>query len=695
MNRTVSPRGFTAVRDENGTVSHADVGGKPLAGIYAAPPFKIEYSVCGGAPSDGDAWKFRFLRCTQEGNVTLSEYLSEDGAVRVTVRQCEEEGLYTQQVTAENLSDGTLCIKQLYNFFNGIDADALEGDYSRRARIGVVRSEWGAEGQLYWFSPHELGVIRPTRHKTGYAAELFSPTSLTTKRYMPLLFIRDVLSGKVWFFQHLPDGPYCTEIGLTDTEREEGSCFNVSFGAGTSERHGCRLYLKKGERYACAESIAGCAESFDGCIAALTRFRRKKLHPAGSAPLMFNDYMNCLWTQQNEDACRSLIEAAARAGAEGYCFDDGWYRDPGENGLTHLGDWTAASGRFGKGGLAGLISEIRAKGMVAGLWTELEVCSRLSDAYRTLPDECFLTNEGHRIFRSNRCYFNFGSEKARTYLMQRIASIYGMGVRYIKNDYNGHPGAGVDWPDASPAAGLEQHMRAVNAFYAEVRERFPDLYLENCSSGGMRADGNTNRNFHLQSVSDCEEFYKMPPLVCGAMLGLLPEQTGIWAYPYPRVFWDMNGEEYLTDAYREEQADGRNTAFNMINGMAGALYLSGKIDRADENNFRLIKEGVSLYKRLRPFLSEAVPFYPLPLRHIGEDTFHALGLRGGRRAVVAVWRTNAREDTVRIPLEGCTGVRVLYAARPAPSVRFAEGEAAVTFAAPYEAVLLEARFADR
>ena len=296
--------------------------------------------------------------------------------------------------------------------------------------------------------------------------------------------------------------------------------------------------------------------------------------------------------------------------------------------------------------------------MVAGLWTELEVCSRLSDAYRTLPDECFLTNEGHRIFRSNRCYFNFGSEKARTYLMQRIASIYGMGVRYIKNDYNGHPGAGVDWPDASPAAGLEQHMRAVNAFYAEVRERFPGLYLENCSSGGMRADGNTNRNFHLQSVSDCEEFYKMPPLVCGAMLGLLPEQTGIWAYPYPRVFWDMNGEEYLTDAYREEQADGRNTAFNMINGMAGALYLSGKIDRADENNFRLIEEGVSLYKRLRPFLSEAVPFYPLPLRHIGEDTFHALGLRGGCRAVVAVWRTNAREDTVRIPLEGCTGVRV-------------------------------------
>ena len=98
---------------------------------------------------------------------------------------------------------------------------------------------------------------------------------------MPLLFIRDVLSGKVWFFQHLPDGPYCTEIGLTDTEREEGSCFNVSFGAGTSERHGFRLYLKKGESYACAESIAGCAESFDGCIAALTRFRRKKTAPRG------------------------------------------------------------------------------------------------------------------------------------------------------------------------------------------------------------------------------------------------------------------------------------------------------------------------------------------------------------------------------------------------------------------------------
>lgn len=687
MNTFSNAHGFHAVRGKNGEISYVNVGGgQPLADDYGAYPFKIEYSLFGGETLHGDTYGFSFKTCEKRENKTVLTYKSNDGAVLVTVRQNLKDGLFTQTVQAQNLSEGRLCLKQLYNFFNGIDTALLNDCYAERVKIGVIRSEWGAEGQIYWHRPEELGVIRPTRHKTGYTGELFSPTSLTTKRYMPLVFFRDENTGYIWFVQHMPDGPYCIEIGLTDRENTPGSFFNAGCGAGTSERHGFRLYLEKGEIYTCSESACGCGENLDACMAALTKLRREELHPATGAPLMFNDYMNCLWTKQNERDSIALIDVAASVGAEGFCFDDGWYRESEAHGLTHLGDWTCALNRFGKYSFRDMISYIRSKGMTAGLWTELEVCSLMSDASK-LPDECFLQNEGRRIFKSNRLYFNLANAAAKEYLSGCVDRIYDMGIRFIKNDYNGHPGSGVDWKNASCVAGLEQHMRAVNAFYAEIRRKYPDLYLENCSSGAMRADANTNRNFHLQSVSDCEEYYKIPSILSGTLLGLLPEQTGVWVYPYPRVFWEMNGDDYLTEEYLKEMSDGEQTIFNMISGIMGAMYLSGKIDKADELNISLVKQGVSLYKNLRPFIAQAVPFYPLPFTHIYDEGFTALGLRKDNRAVLAVWRTGA-EGRAHIPLKGIRGAKELYPCRNF-AVNVNDNCVDIGFTKPVQAVLLE------
>ena len=88
---------------------------------------------------------------------------------------------------------------------------------------------------------------------------------------------------------------------------------------------------------------------------------------------MFNDYMNSLWCNLREDNCLSLLGAAQAAGAEGYCFDDGWYRAADVNGSTHLGDWIPCDERFGSRTFAEMIEEIRNRGLIAGLWTELEV----------------------------------------------------------------------------------------------------------------------------------------------------------------------------------------------------------------------------------------------------------------------------------------------------------------------------------
>lgn len=673
---------------EDGKLAYLDLSERePVRGNSCMTfPFQIEYTLkSAGKETFGDTFCMKPISFVREENSCVFGYVSQDGAVEVTVRQQYDCGVLAQTVEVKNLSNAKLCINQLYNFFNGLDTDCFADDCGKRVRLGVIRGEWGGEGQLAWVRPDELGLVRATGHLTRCTGEIFSNSAYTTRKVAPMLFLKDTVTEHVWFVQHLPDGPYCIEVGLTDEERIPGGCFNVGCGAGRNDKHGFRLYLEPGESYTCAKTLIGCEKNFDAAVKVLTEYRRAHLKKHPSIPLMFNDYMNCLWARLNTSDCSSLIDAAQRAGAEGYCFDDGWFRTDEGYGM---GDWIASEEQFVGKSFPELISEIRSRGMVAGLWTELEVCLLSSHAAK-FPDSWFLQNEGTRIYRCGRLYFNLAQPCVCEYLMDRIKYIYGLGIRYIKNDYNGHPGCNVDWPNASGLAGAEQHCRAVHAFYARVRETFPDLRIENCASGAMRADGHMMENFDVQSVSDCEEYEKLPAIINGTLLSLLPEQVGVWVYPYPRIFWEMNGEGYLTEEYREQMRDGRQTVFNLVSGMMGKMYLSGKIDRADEYNCSLIRRGTELYKQLRDTIEQSTPVYPLGAGSwMDEESFVAQGLQSGSRLLMAVWRRLGSADEVLLPMAGAVRVKELF---PGDSCQAQVVESGVRVRIPSvnQAVLLE------
>ncbi len=654
---------------------------------FAEPPFLAEYSFTdeAGRERHGETRDFFFAEERTCGEERASVFRSSDGGAEILHSRRFEDGVCIWSTKIVNAGAKKLCVKKLFNRIGGVCTAAIKGDYRADAEIGVVRGEWASEGQFFWESPQSLGLYRATGHETGNIVRFGSPTSQTTRKCAPLLFVREKAKGTVWAFQHLPDGPYSMELGLSDAENIPGSCFNLSFGAGDNELQGFRLYLSRGESYSCCETLLTCAPDLETAVGRLTRFRRKRMRSRPAPPVMFNDYMNCLWCKLGEEECLSLLASAESVGAEGYCFDDGWYRERDAHGSTGLGDWIPAERLFGGRSFACMIEEINSRGMVAGLWTELEACSDLSRA-ASFPKEWFLTNEGERIFRSGRYYFNFGVKEVREYLLGRVRALYDLGIRYIKNDYNGHPGCGCDWKNASPYAGLEQHCRCVGEFYRTLGETFPDLILENCSSGAMRADAQTMRNFNSQSISDCEEYEKLPSIVNGTLLSLLPEQLSIWVYPYPRIFWEMNGESYLTADYIAERANGAETAFNLVTGFFGVPLLSGKIDRADETNLSLIRRGVALYKEWRSFVQEGIPVFPLGFaKLLGEDCPAAQGLRRGNTLLLGVWRRKG-EAEIFVPCKGVRAAEELYPNLGA-SVKRTEGGISVLLPDENSAVL--------
>ena len=101
--------------------------------------------------------------------------------------------------------------------------------------------------------------------------------------------------------------------------------------SGASEQeNGWWKSLAPGESFTSAKSAVCFADSFDEAVAAMTEYRRKIAYSnkADEAlPVIFNDYMGCLWADPTTERMIPVIDAAARLGAEIYCMDAGWYAD--------------------------------------------------------------------------------------------------------------------------------------------------------------------------------------------------------------------------------------------------------------------------------------------------------------------------------------------------------------------------------
>jgi alpha-galactosidase len=99
-------------------------------------------------------------------------------------------------------------------------------------------------------------------------------------------------------------------------------------------------------------------------VGELTRHRRltRRPHPDHEQlPIIFNDYMNCLSGDPSTERLLPLIEAAAKAGAEYFVVDAGWYDDT-DGWWDSVGEWEPSTVRF-PGGLKEITDLARERGM--------------------------------------------------------------------------------------------------------------------------------------------------------------------------------------------------------------------------------------------------------------------------------------------------------------------------------------------
>ncbi len=205
-------------------------------------------------------------------------------------------------------------------------------------------------------------------------------------------------------------------------------------------------------------------------------------------PVLINNW-EATYFDFNEEKLLKIARRAAQAGIELFVLDDGWF---GKRNTDHcsLGDWTVNREKL-PGGLKHLADELKALGMMFGLWFEPEMVSPDSDLYRAHPDWC-LHAEGRRRTQSrNQLILDMSRTEVQDYVIGAVSEVLESAeISYVKWDMNRNfkEAGSAELLDGREAETGHRYMLGLYRVLETVVGRFPDVLFESCSGGGGRFD---------------------------------------------------------------------------------------------------------------------------------------------------------------------------------------------------------------
>ncbi len=608
-------------------------------------PFNVVEVQVSGLDRAGERHGTKYVRTSPGYRLVLKEFRDDRNAAgrKIEVEtQDEETGLV---VTSHyQFYDGIAVVRAWTTLYNGgkedlgieyVSSFAITGIEKEGIRLPEDKLElWiphnGWQRELHWnrYRLDELGMssTQPEAiRRTSKTIGINNAGNWSTKEYIPMGYLYNEEAGSALYWQIEHNGSWYWEIADQD-----GHLYLKLSGPTEHQSHWWKN-LTPGESFESVPvSVGSLIGGFDEAMGELTKYRRAIRRPNAdneNLPVIFNDYMNCLFADPTTEKELPLIEAAKEAGCEYYVIDAGWYAD----GFwwDYVGEWLPSAKRF-PNGLEEVTNRIVEKGMVPGVWLELEVMGIKCPLADQVPEDWYFIRHGKKVSDRSRYQLDFRNPAVQKYasdVIDRLVRDYRVG--YIKMDYNIEPGIGTEIGADSFGEGLLGHERAYLEWLEGIFEKYPQLVIENCSSGGLRMDYAMLSRYSIQSTSDTEDYIKYSTIAANAPSALTPEQAAVWSYPL-------------------KEGDDEEAVFNMVNAMLLRIHQSGHLAQISRERFALVKEGIDYYKKIRRDLRQGLPFWPLgPASY--QDGWASVAIVSGKKTYMAVWRRGSQESTVTLP----------------------------------------------
>lgn len=342
---------------------------------------------------------------------------------------------------------------------------------------------------------------------------------------------------------------------------------------------------------------------------------------------------------------REAVQAAA-LGVEVFQLDAGWYENAGHRDrfdfTTGLGSWEVDRERFRRG-LRGVADLVHASGMRFALWVEPERADlRTVGAGGGPRQEWLAATDGH--YRpgidnadAGHAQVCLAHPEAWQWALDHLVDLVANGrVDYLKIDSNDWVNCTREGHGHGPSDGHFAHVQAFYRLLQSLRERFPDLLIENCAGGANRIDLGLARYSDAGWMDDRTTPSAHVRQASQALSAVLP--------PSYLLAYAMAGHDEPFDAEHDLRLLARSR-------MGGILGLSYRADDLGEDDLAVLGREVEVYKRIRGLVGggSAVVLSP-PMTGSNRPPWEMVQHTAASRqaAVVLAFQNDASVEAVRI-----------------------------------------------
>ena len=391
---------------------------------------------------------------------------------------------------------------------------------------------------------------------------------MPVRKYFPFLALENSQTGKVIGIQLYGASSWQMEILCKedDTLAVTGGLADQDYGQWSKR-------LLPGESFETPKAMITTGKSLYEVCDKLVKAQKPHISPVDSQMgIMFNEYCTT-WGNPSYDNMKKICDKIAGKGIQYLVIDSGWY-GKNDNWWDSIGDWEVNEEKF-PGGMKPIADYIRSKGMIPGLWFEMESLAHGSQYYEA--SEHLVKRNGVPLTVGGRRFWDMEDPWVVDYLSKKvIKQLKESGFGYLKVDYNDSMGMGCDDSEGL-GEGLRKKVRASQRFFEKIREEIPDIVIENCSSGGHRLEPSMMELASQASFSDAHEITSIPLIAANMHRVILPAQSQIWA------------------VMRAEDSDNR-IFYSIISTFFGRMCLSGDIYRLSNHQWELIESGMNFYR---------------------------------------------------------------------------------------------------
>ena len=348
--------------------------------------------------------------------------------------------------------------------------------------------EWGHEG-AWAFDPISNGTktASGTRGRSGWGH--------------PTFFARNRATGE-WFVATLGWSGNWT-MHVTGAEDQPANRARLFFDLGPSAVDPVLRVLEPGETVKTPEThLLLMRADLDHVIQALHDHVRRNVLPPnvpGREYQVESNHRGYIVNHEDEAGMKREIDLAADIGAEEFLIDAGWFGPEPNEWWNNVGDWYAGS--WLPNDLTPIREYARKKGLLFGLWVEIESIGQASKLRKEHPD-WVLTRNGKPV--ANGRLLDFANPAVVAWAESEIVRlIQKYDLDMFRLDYNS---AAEEDGNRVKDGFLEntdwRHVEALYGIFDRVRKRFPHVIFQNCAGGGGRLDYGIMRRFQNTELSD-------------------------------------------------------------------------------------------------------------------------------------------------------------------------------------------------